>query len=235
MSIGAENEQAPDVAKTGLRVLGTGGIFVVHTRLSRAIDKRLLRNFLDLCKVYPIIPVWRNIAISPADTILAFIPDAVKTVDRKQLQIIQMAKEGILQARLQGLQKDLLFVRTEVTSWISRLNEISTETEPDINDNSAEFLRLGLRLARKTQDTIVQMFQFHSILLRPISKSTLILLGELLEVLMVQRSALGKHSLFVCQLAERVGCVIASRIQVNTSMQHILSFVAESGYSQNLM
>lgn len=86
--------------KIGLRVLAAGSLLVIHGIISRSVDKKLLRTFLDCCKAAPIAALWRNISGCPADIILQMIPEVGKHVDKKQLQTLQLAKDGILQVKL---------------------------------------------------------------------------------------------------------------------------------------
>lgn len=91
--------QNQDPGRIGARVVGMGALLVIHGLVSRGVDKRLLKIYLDSCRIAPIAALWRNLSVYPADVILQMIPDVSKHVDRKQLQTVQLAKEGILLVR----------------------------------------------------------------------------------------------------------------------------------------
>ncbi|OQV12635.1 WASH complex subunit 7 [Hypsibius exemplaris] len=212
---GTEIEATQDPTRIGYRVVGAGAFLILHTTLSRtAVDKKLLRIFLDLCRLNPVTPLWRNVSISPADSILQLIPDSMKHVDRKQLQTIPPAKEGILQARIAGMPKDVAAFKTDAMDWVERMQTLATESEPVISDECAAFLRNGLLLARKVQNYVMQTFHYHSVLLKPISRTVLQHLGVMLEILVVLKGCVDRYGLAVCQLSERVKDFFASRIHM---------------------
>ncbi|XP_055329930.1 WASH complex subunit 4-like [Paramacrobiotus metropolitanus] len=205
--------QSQNPGKIGERVMACGSLLILHVVVTRNVDKKFLRMFLDVCKTAPIVALWQNMSICPADVVLAMIPDVGKHVDKKQLQLIQQAKEGILQARLQNLAKDVASFRVDAMEWVTRIQALAKESQPIIDEDTPRFVRSGLLLARRVQNSVVQLFHFHSILLKPLPRQTLFLIGNMLEILMVLKGCKQTYDITLSQLIDRIVQLTTNRMQ----------------------
>lgn len=89
--------------------------------------------------------------------------------------------------------------------WIEKISLLAKEAEPVMDEELTRTLRSVLLLARKVQNSVTQLFHFHSVLLKPLSRITLLLIGSMMEVLMVLS---GSHQIFNCTIALLIDRII---------------------------
>lgn len=84
---------------------GVCGLFVLHFHIFRAVDKKIYKSLLDVCKKVPAVTLAANIIWFPDTFLLSKVPAAAKLMDKKSIQSLRSSRDAFLQQKAQTLMK----------------------------------------------------------------------------------------------------------------------------------
>ncbi|KAJ3596591.1 hypothetical protein NHX12_002996 [Muraenolepis orangiensis] len=156
---------------------GVCSLFVLHFYIFRAVDKKLYKSLLDVCKKVPAVTLTANIVWFPDNFLSTKVQAAAKLLDKKSLQTIKAQRDTYLQQKSQALTKDVQSYYVFVTSWMMKMEAIlsrgqrSDKLAEDLNGRCNVFLQ-GILYAYSISTIIKTTMNMYMSMQRPMTKTS---------------------------------------------------------------
>ncbi|KAG7274770.1 hypothetical protein CRUP_015757 [Coryphaenoides rupestris] len=186
---------------------GVCGLFVLHFHIFRAVDKKLYKSLLDVCKKVPAVTLTANIVWFPDSFLSAKVPAAAKLMDKKSVQAVKAMRDTYLQQKSQALTKDVQSYYVFVTSWMMKMEAIlsrghrSDKLAEDLNSRCNVFLQ-GILYAYSIS-TIIKTTMNMS-MQRPLTKTSVKALCRLVELLKAVEHTFHRRSMMVADSVSHI-------------------------------
>lgn len=202
---------------------GVCGLFVLHFHIFRAVDKKIYKSLLDVCKKVPAVTLAANIIWFPDTFLINKVPAAAKLMDKKSLQSIRSSRDVFLQQKAQTLMKDMQSYYIFVTSWMMKMESIlSKEPKPDkLSEdlsNRCNIFVQGILYAYSISTIIKTTMNMYMSMQRPMTKTSVKALCRLVELLKAVEHTFHRRSLVVADSVSHITQQLQSQALVSISM-----------------
>ncbi|KTF76376.1 hypothetical protein cypCar_00045650, partial [Cyprinus carpio] len=209
---------------------GVCGLFVLHFHIFRAVDKKIYKSLLDVCKKVPAVTLAANIIWFPDTFLLSKVPAAAKLMDKKSIQSIRSSRDAFLQQKAQTLMKDMQSYYIFVTSWMMKMESIlSKEPKPDkLSEdlsNRCNIFVQGVLYAYSISTIIKTTMNMYMSMQRPMTKTSVKALCRLVELLKAVEHTFHRRSLVVADSVSHITQQLQSQAlaSISTAKKRVIS------------
>uniref|UniRef100_A0A8C2JP01 WASH complex subunit 4 n=1 Tax=Cyprinus carpio TaxID=7962 RepID=A0A8C2JP01_CYPCA len=209
---------------------GVCGLFVLHFHIFRAVDKKIYKSLLDVCKKVPAVTLAANIIWFPDTFLLSKVPAAAKLMDKKSIQSIRSSRDAFLQQKAQTLMKDMQSYYIFVTSWMMKMESIlSKEPKPDkLSEdlsNRCNIFVQGVLYAYSISTIIKTTMNMYMSMQRPMTKTSVKALCRLVELLKAVEHTFHRRSLVVADSVSHITQQLQSQAlaSLSTAKKRVIS------------
>uniref|UniRef100_A0A673Y1P1 WASH complex subunit 4 n=1 Tax=Salmo trutta TaxID=8032 RepID=A0A673Y1P1_SALTR len=188
---------------------GVCGLYVLHFHIFRTVDKKLYKALLDICKKVPAVTLTSNIIWFPDTFLMAKVPAAAKLMDKKSVQSIRAQRDAYLQQRAQTLTKDVQSYYVFVTSWMMKMEAISSKEQrndklsEDLSSRCNVFVQ-GILYAYSIGTIIKTTMNLYMSMQRPMTKASVKALCRLVELLKAVEHTFHRRSMVVADSVSHI-------------------------------
>ncbi|CAB1331538.1 unnamed protein product [Coregonus sp. 'balchen'] len=209
---------------------GVCGLYVLHFHVFRTVDKKLYKALLDICKKVPAVTLTSNIIWFPDTFLMAKVPAAAKLMDKKSVQSIRAQRDAYLQQRAQTLTKDVQSYYVFVTSWMMKMEAISSKEQR--NDKLSEELSSrcnifvqGILYAYSIGTIIKTTMNLYMSMQRPMTKASVKALCRLVELLKAVEHTFHRRSMVVADSVSHITQHLQSQAlsSIGTAKKRVIS------------
>uniref|UniRef100_A0A8C1TGV3 WASH complex subunit 4 n=1 Tax=Cyprinus carpio TaxID=7962 RepID=A0A8C1TGV3_CYPCA len=212
------------------KYIGVCGLFVLHFHIFRAVDKKIYKSLLDVCKKVPAVTLAANIIWFPDTFLLSKVPAAAKLMDKKSIQSIRSSRDAFLQQKAQTLMKDMQSYYIFVTSWMMKMESIlSKEPKPDkLSEdlsNRCNIFVQGVLYAYSISTIIKTTMNMYMSMQRPMTKTSVKALCRLVELLKAVEHTFHRRSLVVADSVSHITQQLQSQAlsSLSTAKKRVIS------------
>lgn len=188
------------------KYMGVIGLFILHFQIFRMLDKRIFKIIWDVYKKIPCVHMVGNVVFFPNEFLLIRLPNAQQLLDRKTQLAVQQAGQTWLASRNQMLTRDLQTYNANIASWMVRM-ESNMEKGDSLMDNlnyrCVLFIQ-GLLHAHNISHLVRTVMNLHVALSKPMTKSAVLSLCRLIELLKSIEHTFHRQTMFVTESINHV-------------------------------
>ncbi|KAF4081421.1 hypothetical protein AMELA_G00160980 [Ameiurus melas] len=212
------------------KYVGVCGLFALHFHIFRAVDKRLYKALLDVCKKVPAVTLTGNVIWFPDTFLINKIPAAAKLMDKKSLQAIRISRDAFLQQKAQTLTKDVQSYYVFVTSWMMKMEAILSKDQKteklseDLSNRCNVFVQ-GVLYAYSISTIIKTTMNLYMSMQRPMTKTSVKALCRLVELLKAVEHTFHRRSLVVADSVSHITQHLQSQAlaSISTAKKRVIS------------
>uniref|UniRef100_A0A673Y1T1 WASH complex subunit 4 n=1 Tax=Salmo trutta TaxID=8032 RepID=A0A673Y1T1_SALTR len=209
---------------------GVCGLYVLHFHIFRTVDKKLYKALLDICKKVPAVTLTSNIIWFPDTFLMAKVPAAAKLMDKKSVQSIRAQRDAYLQQRAQTLTKDVQSYYVFVTSWMMKMEAISSKEQrndklsEDLSSRCNVFVQ-GILYAYSIGTIIKTTMNLYMSMQRPMTKASVKALCRLVELLKAVEHTFHRRSMVVADSVSHITQHLQSQAlnSIGTAKKRVIS------------
>eukprot|EP00057_Strongylocentrotus_purpuratus_P007399 XP_011661873.1 PREDICTED: WASH complex subunit 7 [Strongylocentrotus purpuratus] len=175
-----------------LKYVGICGLYVLHYQIFRVIDKKVFKSLWDVYKKIPAITLTANIVWSANQFLLKSLsPHVARLIDRKAQHHVLQQTSLFLQQKSQNLLKEVQVYYMQVCSWMVRMESSLTQANTVIEDltHKCTLFIHGLLFAYNISNLVHTVMNLHAHMNKPMTKTAVLALCRLIEMLKVLREA----------------------------------------------
>ena len=194
-------ENSSDISNPGMRFVGSLGVLVLHYQLFLKLDRRLVTKTIELCKKIPNVTLYGGVAWFPEQFLNEHIPQMMQDVEKRQIQGLSQQRQLFLQSKAQSLQGELKAYHQQLNKWVIKIE--ATFKSPvhsltlDHLTRVSDLLVQGLSVAFNVKENVTTLLNLHSKLSVPLTKSSVINICKMTEILKAIEHTFNRHSLYV--------------------------------------
>ncbi|XDV52826.1 hypothetical protein PO909_021481 [Leuciscus waleckii] len=209
---------------------GVCGLFVLHFHIFRAVDKKIYKSLIDVCKKVPAVTLAANIIWFPDTFLINKVPAAAKLLDKKSIQSIRSSRDAFLQQKAQTLMKDMQSYYIFVTSWMMKMESIlSKEPKPeklseDLSNRCNTFVQ-GILYAYSISTIIKTTMNMYMSMQRPMTKTSVKALCRLVELLKAVEHTFHRRSVVVADSVSHITQQLQTQAlaSISTAKKRVIS------------
>ncbi|XP_077067097.1 WASH complex subunit 4 [Siphateles boraxobius] len=209
---------------------GVCGLFVLHFHIFRAVDKKIYKSLIDVCKKVPAVTLAANIIWFPDTFLINKVPAAAKLLDKKSIQSIRSCRDAFLLQKAQTLMKDMQSYYIFVTSWMMKMESIlSKEPKPeklseDLSNRCNTFVQ-GILYAYSISTIIKTTMNMYMSMQRPMTKTSVKALCRLVELLKAVEHTFHRRSVVVADSVSHITQQLQSQAlaSISTAKKRVIS------------
>uniref|UniRef100_A0A8C8LNW8 WASH complex subunit 4 n=1 Tax=Oncorhynchus tshawytscha TaxID=74940 RepID=A0A8C8LNW8_ONCTS len=209
---------------------GVCGLYVLHFHIFRTVDKKLYKALLDICKKVPAVTLTSNIIWFPDTFLMAKVPAAAKLMDKKSVQSVRAQRDTYLQQRAQTLTKDVQSYYVFVTSWMMKMEAISSKEQrndklsEDLSSRCNVFVQ-GILYAYSIGTIIKTTMNLYMSMQRPMTKASVKALCRLVELLKAVEHTFHRRSMVVADSVSHITQHLQSQAlnSIGTAKKRVIS------------
>ncbi|XP_059091068.1 WASH complex subunit 4-like [Tigriopus californicus] len=184
-----------------LHVVEFAAKFVLISTLFRIPEKRLSKRMWDHLKKFPAVVLFDTVMWFPDQFFTSCLPKYAKTVDDKTMQQFPTSRQTSIKTSAQTLTQDMRQFHAKLNSWViqmeTKLKSFSGTPSLDELERKSQLLLQGIQLASTIRGTVSLMLNVHGKLSAPLTKSSVISLCTMLEMLKAIEYVYQRHMLSI--------------------------------------
>jgi len=188
------------------RYVGVIGLFILHFQIFRVIDKKIFKVIWEVYKKIPCVHLAGNVLLFPQEFLLLRLPNVSQLLDRKAQLAVLSQNTAWLTNRNQMLSKDIQAYSSSVAAWMvrmeSNLHRGNTLME-DLDQRCMLFIQ-GLLYAYNISHLLRTVMNLHVALAKPMTKSAVLSLCRLLELLKSIEHTFHRRTMLVTESVNHV-------------------------------
>ncbi|TRY70485.1 hypothetical protein TCAL_05419 [Tigriopus californicus] len=177
-----------------LHVVEFAAKFVLISTLFRIPEKRLSKRMWDHLKKFPAVVLFDTVMWFPDQFFTSCLPKYAKTVDDKTMQQFPTSRQTSIKTSAQTLTQDMRQFHAKMET---KLKSFSGTPSLDELERKSQLLLQGIQLASTIRGTVSLMLNVHGKLSAPLTKSSVISLCTMLEMLKAIEYVYQRHMLSI--------------------------------------
>lgn len=217
------------------KLVGLAAMMVLHYNLFQTLDKKFLNKVWEVCKKVPGVTLHGNVMWFPEQFLLANLPSLAKSVDKKLMQVLASNRQTFLQAKGQSASLDTKQLHHQLNGWVIRMEsgfkrQISQLTLEHLQ-RVTDLLLQGIQFASTLNSNINTVLNLHGKLSIPLTKTSVIALCKMMEMLKAVEFMFNRHSLAIVTMVTHI-CQHLSFLVINIVGRAKRGVIAEKKYTQ---
>ncbi|GFT12835.1 WASH complex subunit 4 [Nephila pilipes] len=174
-------------------------LFALHFQLFRTADKKFLKALWDVHKKVPAVPLVFNVLFFPDQFIITRLPVLARNIERKAQEAVKLSKQNYLMHHNNILTKDVQNCYIQTLTWTVEMDSLLKDTGKLLDDlnRKCSLLLQGLKLAWTINNEIKTMMGLHIVLCKPMTKTCVLALCRMIEILKGIEGTYHRHSVVI--------------------------------------
>lgn len=188
------------------KAVGIFALYVLHFGIYRTVDRKLFKSLWDVHKILPAVHLTGNILWFPDNFLLSKLPHMAKALDKKIQNSVVVSRQSFLQLKGQNLTRDSQNYFLQVSAWTSRIDAAVVEDSDligEFNKHISLYIQ-GLSLAYDIKHLLTTVMNLHVIHHKAMSKTSVLALCRLFELLKTIECTFHRHSMLVAEYINHV-------------------------------
>ncbi|XP_031573328.1 WASH complex subunit 4-like [Actinia tenebrosa] len=188
------------------RYVGLLGLYVLHFQIYKGLDKKFFKVLWDVYKKVPSIHLVGDIMFFPNEFLLRKIPHLQKTVDRKQMGSVVASRQAYLNNCNQNLSRDAQSYYMKVSSWMVHMESSLAKGDSLVENLHTRCILFvqGILYAYNLSHLIRTVMNMHLVMSKPMTKTAVLALCRLIELLKAIESTFHRRSMLIAQNANHI-------------------------------